>query len=109
MKNIDKLESKIPDEHKSILDAFKATKYLNTCISGKVLDKNWKDSVDKFQEVIMFLHGKYGLSLTPKIHSLMTHVPQYIMVTGKPLGYISDQTVENAHQLVNMGFECSTL
>ena len=40
VKNIDKLESKFPDEHKSIIDAFKATKILNTCYSGKVLDEN---------------------------------------------------------------------
>ena len=107
MLNIDKLESKIPDEHKSIIDAFKATKYLNKCVSGKVLDENWKESVDKFEESISFLHGKYGLSLTPKLHILITHVPQYIMLTGKPLGYISDQTVDMAHQLVNRRMERS--
>ena len=88
MNNIEKLEYKIPDEHKSIIDAFTATKYLNKCVSGKVLDDNWKESIEKFEEVIMFLNGKYGLSVTPKMHILITHVPQYIEMTGKPLGYI---------------------
>ena len=55
----------------------------------------------------MFLHGKYGLSITPKIHICITHVPQYINLTGKSLGYITDQTIENAHQLVNRRMENS--
>ena len=61
----------------------------------------------KLPGIISFLHGKYGLSLTPKLHILITHVPQYIMLTGKPLGYISDQTVDMAHQLVNRRMERS--
>ena len=37
----------------------------------------------------------------------MDHVGDYIEMTGKPLGYISDQTVEKCHQLVNSRFEKS--
>ena len=107
MNLVDRLETMIPDEHKSIIDAFKAIKYLNKCVSGKILDENWKQSIASFEESIMFLHGKYGLSLTPKMHILCTHVAQYIELTGKPLGYVTDQTIENAHQLVNRRMERS--
>ena len=55
----------------------------------------------------MFLHGKYGMSITSKIHILITHVPQYIRLTGKSLGFLSDQTIENAHQIVNKRMENS--
>ena len=32
---------------------------------------------------------------------MITHVPQYIRLTGKSLGFISDQTTEMVHQIVN--------
>ena len=38
---------------------------------------------------------------------MIDHVGEYIEMTGKPLGYITDQTVENAHQLVNNRMEKS--
>ena len=55
----------------------------------------------------MFLHGKYRFSITPKIHILISHVPQYIRLTGKSLGHVTDQTIENCHQLVNRRMERS--
>ena len=42
LKNIDKLEEKIPDEHKSIIDGFKATKLLNLSVA-----KDWKTILRK--------------------------------------------------------------
>ena len=69
-----------------------------------MLDENWKKTWDDFEEKIMFLHGKYGLSITPKMHILLCHFEEYIKLTGKPLGYVSDQTVEMCHQIVNNRF-----
>ena len=107
MKNIDKLENMYPDEHKSIIDGFKAIQDVNKAICGRILQNNWKEAIASFEESIMFLHGKYSLSITPKLHIMIDHVPDYIEMTGKPLGYISDQTIENAHQLVNRRMERS--
>ena len=80
---------------------------VNKSLCGRVLKENWKESLASFEENILFLHGKYSLSITPKLHILMDHVGDYIEMTGKPLGYISDQTVEKCHQLVNSRFEKS--
>ena len=107
MDKIEKLEEIYPDEHKSIIDGFKATQMVNKSLCGRVLKENWKESLASFEENILFLHGKYSLSITPKLHILMDHVGDYIEMTGKPLGYISDQTVEKCHQLVNSRFEKS--
>ena len=41
------------------------------------------------------------------MHLLLHHVAQYINMTGKPLGYISDQTIEMCHQIVNNRFKKS--
>ena len=107
MKNIDKLEETIDDEHKSIIDAFKATEILNKAVCGKNLEDNFEEALENFEDSMMFLSGKYGFSITPKIHILITHVPQYIHLTGKSLGFVTDQTVENCHQLVNRRMEKS--
>ena len=96
-KKLDKLEALLPDEHKSIVDALEAIHQVNKAVSGKVLAANWKETLDTFAEKIMFLHGKYSLSITPKMHILLCHVEEYINLTGKLLGYVSDQTVEMCH------------
>ena len=107
LKKIDYLEDTIPDEHKSILDGFAATDALNKAVCGKFLEHNYEEAIKIFEDSMMFLQGKYGMSITPKIHILITHVPQYIRLTGKSLGFISDQTIENAHQIVNKRMESS--
>ena len=107
MKKIDILEEMIPDEHKSIIDGFKATKEINREICGKVLGENCEKSLADFEDIIMFLHGKYALSITPKMHIMIDHVGDYIRMTGKPLGYISDQTIEHSHQILNTRMERS--
>ena len=74
-------KSTIPDQHKSILDGFKATQALNQAVCGKFLEENWRETIDKFEENMLFLLGKYKMSITPKIHIMITLVPQYIIVT----------------------------
>ena len=69
--------------------------------------EHWKESLEYLEECIMFLHGKYSLSITPKLHILMDHVGDYIDITGKPLGYVSDQIIEKCHQIVNSRFQKS--
>ena len=101
------MEETIPDEHKAILDGFIATDALNKAVCGKFLEHNYEEAMKTFEDSMNFLQGKYGFSITPKIHILITHVPQYIKLTGKSLGFISDQTTEMVHQIVNKRMENS--
>ena len=78
MTKIDDLENLLPDEHNSIIDAFESMKELNEPICGKELKQNYEETIHNFRGKFMFWNAKYALSITPKMHILMTHVKQYI-------------------------------
>ena len=40
---------------------------------------------------------KLGISKINKIHAIVTHVPEFIKMTGKPLGIFSEQAMESVH------------
>ena len=40
-------------------------KIVNKALCGRVLMDHWKESLEYLEECIMFLHGKYSLSITP--------------------------------------------
>lgn len=44
---------------------------------------------------------KLSLDPTPKIHILLYHVPEFISMTGKPLGIFSEQASESVHFAFN--------
>ena len=49
----------------------------------------------------MHLKLKYGIHITNKIHIIMDHVEDYVLLTGKGLGKVSDQIVESCHSALN--------
>ena len=40
-----------PDEHKTIIDGFKATKMVNKSLCGRVLKENWKESLASLKKI----------------------------------------------------------
>ena len=40
---------------------------------------------------------KLSISKINKIHAIVTHVPEFIKMTGKPLGIFSEQAMESVH------------
>ena len=45
----------------------------------------------------MKLHSEFSLPLTPKLHIIFAHLPEYFEMTGKTLRRKTDQTVETTH------------
>ena len=107
LKNCEKFVGILADEHKNFIDGFRVFKELNEAVCGKLLSANYKSVFKNFRETFMFLHTTYGLSLTPKLHIIFDHVEEYIDESGKSLGFVTDQTVEAAHQIVDKRFKSS--
>ena len=40
----------------------------------------------------------YSPSKSNKVHAIVTHVPEFIRMTGEPLGRYSEQAMESVHQ-----------
>ena len=49
----------------------------------------------------MHLKIKYNIHITNKIYIIMDRVEDYILLTGKGLGKVSDQIVESCHSALN--------
>ena len=77
---------------------------MNPLVSGRTLDENYESFIDNFVSAYHNLHDKWGLSLTPKFHIIEAHLKFYFRVTGKSLGFYTDQLVESMHQWVNKRF-----
>ena len=56
-----------------------------------------KEKIFNFIEVFDYLKFTYNQSKTPKIHTIESHVIDYIELTGKTLGSL-DQCIESVHQ-----------
>lgn len=64
---------------------------------GSTLQENYQAKIDSFFALV----DKICIPYNVKMHVLRYHVPQFIKLTGKPLGPFSEQTSEAAHCAYN--------
>lgn len=62
-----------------------------------VLDTQYQAKIDVFEEEFK----KSKISVTPKVHALIHHVPEFIKMKKKPLGIFSEQASESVHYQYN--------
>lgn len=60
---------------------------------GEVLDPNFSNHIENFQESYMDL----GISITPKIHAIFYHVKDFCTEQQTSLGFFSEQAMESVH------------
>ena len=61
---------------------------------GLELNEGWDDRIQEFDKQF----DKLGISKSNKVHAIVTHVPDFIRMTGEPLGRYSEQAMESVHQ-----------
>ena len=57
------------------------------------LDPQYNFYIQQFENVYKDL----GISITPKVHILIKHVPEFIKKHNRSLGWYSEQALENTH------------
>ena len=67
-------------------------KVVDACFGKDLLD-NYEDLFDKFQNDFLCL----GISVTPKVHALIYHVPQFCKLVGQGLSIYSEEAAESLH------------
>ena len=60
---------------------------------GMKLDPQYNFYIQQFENVYKDL----GISITPKVHILIKHVPEFIKKHNRSLGWYSEQALENTH------------
>ena len=64
---------------------------------GFTLDPFYQDVISRFEVAFFKLREVFGVSESTKLHIIFTHLPQFIELSGKPLGEFSEQELENSH------------
>ena len=60
---------------------------------GMTLDSQFESNISEFKDVYVNL----GISITPKVHILVNHVPYFLNKHNRPLGWYSEQALESTH------------
>ena len=93
LKNTDSLDAIIPLQFKHFVTAFKSlNRVVHSCF-GTALDPDYIAHIDAFKQAYTDLN----ISITPKIHAIIHHIPQFCNSVGAGLGRFSEQASESVH------------
>ena len=65
----------------------------------KQLTDDCKEKLHHLRDCILYLHSSFNLSITPKLHILITHVKQWVDRFGRSLGREEEQLGEAVHHI----------
>lgn len=71
-------------------------KVVESCF-GQVLHQNYKELIHEFAKLVSICNIRF----TPKLHTIVFHVPQFCESTGRSLGFFSEQASEQVHCAFN--------
>lgn len=87
------IEVKVTFSGNKYIQVFCAFDQVVSACFGKELKSDYKEHIKKF----FYCVKKLCITVTPKVHALIYHVPEFIEMTGHPLGFYSEQASESVH------------
>ncbi len=69
-------------------------------VFGQILDPEFENDARTFEETLMGAMRTHNPRITPKVHVLVHHVPEYVRPTGVQLGPTSEQAPANQYRLL---------
>ena len=93
MKNIHILQQMAPLNIQKYVHILRCLYKVILACFGMDLDPDFKKYINEFKDVYITL----GISVTPKVHILIEHVPYFITKQGRSLGWFSEQALESSH------------
>ncbi len=66
-------------------------------VFSRILDQEFENGTSTFEEMFMRAMRTHNLWMTPKVHVLAYHVPEYVHRSGVPLGFNSKQELGIQH------------
>ena len=91
----------LPNHLKDFAWALNAFDLVRKSCFGQELHPDYKEKISKFQERYIALN----ISVTPKLHVLFSHVPEFCQKVGKGLGSFSEQASESVHSDFNLTWQ----
>lgn len=93
LKNVDILQHIAPLDMQKYVHVLRCLHKIVVACFGMELDPDFEDCIKDFKEVYLTL----GISVTPKVHILIEHVPGFCLNQGRSLGLYSEQALESCH------------
>ncbi len=91
------LGKQLPQQYRVFAVALiRFSKVVTACFSKELVIVDGKE----YQDLIPEFHQAYldcGISITPKVHAVIMHVPEWCARKGKGLGLVSEQASESVH------------
>ncbi len=73
-------------------------------VFSQILDPKIENGISTFEETLMGAMRTYNPWMTPNVHVLVHHVPEYVRRTGVPLGPTSEQALRIQHNFFDIFF-----
>ncbi len=91
------LGKELPDKYRVFAVALhRLGKVVTSCFSKELVEvegKNYEQLIQEFHEVYLACQ----ISITPKVHALLIHVPEWCFKNQVGLGHVSEQASESVH------------
>ncbi len=98
--NCDALALLVPSECLPIIDCLKAFARVTEATFGDRLSSNCEEVSEQFGVTFSTVMSQFRLSMTPKIHSLLLHVPHFIRLTCMALGPFHNKLWRNSTDVI---------
>ena len=97
LRNLESLAEVLPSPFYSFMSTLESFRDVVSSCFGFLLDPFFRDVLARFKINFLALHRQFNVSVTNKIHIILTHVQEFCEMTDKALGEFSEQETENAH------------
>ncbi len=71
-------------------------------VFGQILDPEFENDIKTFEETFMGAMRRHNPWMTPKVHVLVDHVPEFVRRTGVSLRPTSEQALEIQHRFFDI-------
>ena len=102
LKHLSVLEPHMPEGslRRPYFEAFQLFKVASQAVlTTGDLQPGWREKLHILRSSILKLNLEYGMSITPKLHILTTHVEQWVDFFGRALGREGEQAGEAIHHV----------
>ncbi len=90
----DTLAALIPFESLPIVNCLCLFEKVVEATFGHVLSPNYEEVISRFGVSFTTIMSTFHISMAPKVHIVLHHIPQFIRMTQMPLGLFSEEVAE---------------
>ncbi len=91
------LKEVVPPSATPLVECLEALHRVVVGVFGQIVDPETENDISTFEETFMGAMRTHNPRMTPKVHMLIHHVPEYVRRTGIQLGSTSVQSPKWQH------------